>query len=89
MKAPGKAFINHPDLGNDPQPATMNKYVQMPDTEEGDWGGVHYNSGIANFAFYVAAFNIGGNSWEKTIRVVGQLSELGETTDFSGEISDG
>ena len=69
MKAPGKAFINHPDLGNDPQPATMNKYVQMPDTEEGDWGGVHYNSGIANFAFYVAAFNIGGNSWEKTGRI--------------------
>jgi Zn-dependent metalloprotease len=66
MKAPGTAFVNHPDLGTDPQPATMDKFVKLPDTQNGDWGGVHYNSGITNFAFYVAAFNIGGYAWEKT-----------------------
>jgi Zn-dependent metalloprotease len=65
IKEPGSAFVNHPEIGTDPQPATMNKYVTLPDTEDGDWGGVHVNSGIPNFAFYVAAFNIGGNSWEK------------------------
>lgn len=65
MKAPGTAFVNHPQLGTDPQPATMDKFVKLPDTQSGDWGGVHYNSGITNFAFYVAAFNMGGFAWEK------------------------
>jgi Zn-dependent metalloprotease len=41
----------------------------LPDTYEGDWGGVHYNSGITNFAFYVTAFNIGGFAWEKAGRI--------------------
>ena len=65
MKAPGTAFVNHPELGTDPQPATMDHVVKLPDTKKGDWGGVHYNSGITNFAFYVTAFNIGGFAWEK------------------------
>ena len=60
MKAPGTAFVNHPELGTDPQPATMDGFVKLPDTYEGDWGGVHYNSGIPNFAFYVTAYNMGG-----------------------------
>ena len=69
MKKPGKAFVNHPDFGTDPQPATMDKFKQMPDTEDGDWGGVHINSGIPNFAFYVTAFNIGGFAWEKAGKI--------------------
>ena len=69
MKAPGTAFVNHPDMGTDPQPATMDKYVNLPDTKKGDWGGVHFNSGITNFAFYVTAFNIGGYAWEKAGRI--------------------
>jgi len=69
MKAPGTGFVNHPDLGTDPQPATMDKYVKLPDTRKGDWGGVHTNSGITNFAFYVAAFNIGGFAWEKAGKI--------------------
>jgi Zn-dependent metalloprotease len=69
MKAPGTAYIDHPELGTDPQPATMDKYVHLPDTQSGDWGGVHYNSGIPNFAFYVAAFDMGGNAWEKAGRI--------------------
>jgi len=69
MKAPGTAYKNHPELGDDPQPATMDNFVKLPDTAEGDWGGVHYNSGIPNFAFYVTAYNIGGYAWEKAGRI--------------------
>lgn len=69
LKAPGTAFVNHPDLGTDPQPATLDEYVDLPDTKKGDWGGVHTNSGITNYAFYVSAFNIGGFSWEKAGRI--------------------
>jgi Zn-dependent metalloprotease len=69
MKAPGTAYVNHPQLGTDPQPATMDKYVNMPDTAQGDYGGVHINSGIPNYAFYVSAFNMGGYSWEKAGRI--------------------
>jgi Zn-dependent metalloprotease len=65
MKAPGKAFVNHPDLGDDPQPATMDDYV---DTIEDD-GGVHINSGIPNHAFYVAAWEMAGNAWEKAGKI--------------------
>jgi Zn-dependent metalloprotease len=69
MKAPGTAYINHPELGTDPQPATMDKYQNLPNTQSGDFGGVHINSGIPNFAFYVAAFNMGGYAWEKAGRI--------------------
>jgi Zn-dependent metalloprotease len=69
MKAPGSGYKNHPELGDDPQPANMDDYQDMPNTPSGDWGGVHINSGIPNFAFYVTAFNIGGYSWEKAGRI--------------------
>ena len=61
MKAPGSAYKNHPDLGDDPQPAVMSDFIKMMD----DDGGVHFNSGIPNYAFYVAAYEMGGNAWEK------------------------
>lgn len=67
MKAPGTAYKNHPFLGNDPQPAVMKDFVKLPATD--DHGGVHLNSGIPNFAFYVTAFNIGGNAWEKAGKI--------------------
>jgi len=69
LKAPGTAYINHPELGSDPQPATMDKYQNLPNTNSGDWGGVHINSGIPNFAFYVAAYNMGGFAWDKAGRI--------------------
>ena len=47
----------------------MDKFLKLPNTAEGDWGGVHYNSGIPNFAFYVAAYNMGGFAWEKAGRI--------------------
>ncbi len=59
MKAPGTAY-DDPHLGKDPQPATMDGYVDTTD----DDGGVHTNSGIPNHAFYLAATGIGGNAWE-------------------------
>ncbi|GGR12978.1 metalloprotease [Actinoplanes ianthinogenes] len=63
MKAPGTAFDNKL-FGKDPQPDHMDRYVKLPDTPEGDNGGVHINSGIPNKAFYLVASGIGGFSWE-------------------------
>lgn len=63
LKDPGSAFDN-PLMGRDPQPDHMRKFVQRPDTDDGDNGGVHINSGIPNKAFYLAAVSIGGFAWE-------------------------
>jgi len=67
MKAPGTAYLNHPLLGDDPQPATMDGYYDLPIWD--DRGGIHLNSGIPSHAFYLAAVQIGGNAWEKAGRV--------------------
>ena len=61
LKAPGTAYVNHPELGTDPQPAHMSGYSNDPS----DNGGVHLNSGIPNQAFYLAAVDTGGFSWDK------------------------
>jgi Zn-dependent metalloprotease len=60
----GKALRSMADPGNkaltwsgDDQPGNMSGYV-----EDGD---VHTNSGIPNHAFYLAAVNLKGNTWEK------------------------
>ncbi len=63
MKAPGTAYDNKL-LGKDPQPDHMSHYVKLPDTEQGDMGGVHVNSGIPNRAFYLTAMGIGGYAWD-------------------------
>lgn len=60
MKAPGTAYDDDV-LGKDPQPATMDDYVQTGT----DNGGVHINSGIPNHAFYKLAVDLGGNAWER------------------------
>lgn len=39
------------------QPKTMSQYAYMQDTEEEDNGGVHVNSGIPNYTFYLFASN--------------------------------
>lgn len=44
------------------QPAHMDNYRNLPNTQQGDWGGVHINSGIPNKAFYLAATSINDNS---------------------------
>lgn len=39
-------------LGRDDQPKHMRDYQNLPNTEDGDYGGVHVNCGILNHAFY-------------------------------------
>ncbi len=87
MKAPGTAYDND-DFGKDPQPDRMSKFVQLPDTDEGDWGGVHINSGIPNKAFYLAAIGIGRHAWEapgliwyEALRASGPTTEFQEFAD--------
>jgi Zn-dependent metalloprotease len=63
LKEPGKAY-NNPTMGRDPQPGHMSNYVNLPDTDDTDNGGVHINSGIPNKAFYLTAISIGGFAWE-------------------------
>ncbi len=60
MKAPGTAY-DDPVLGKDPQPDSMNGYVNTTQ----DSGGVHINSGIPNRAFYATSVEIGGYAWQK------------------------
>jgi Zn-dependent metalloprotease len=64
MKTPGSAY-DDPVLGRDPQPSTMDGYVQTT----ADDGGVHTNSGIPNHAFYLAATALLGYAWEKAGRI--------------------
>jgi Zn-dependent metalloprotease len=65
MSNPGSAY-DDPRIGKDPQPKHMSGYVQLENTPDQDNGGVHFNSGIPNYAFYLAAKAIGGPAWETT-----------------------
>lgn len=47
------------------QPKKMSEYVTLPETPEGDNGGVHINSGIPNYAAYLIATRIGREKTEK------------------------
>ncbi|MEL6922780.1 MAG: M4 family metallopeptidase, partial [Bacteroidota bacterium] len=47
------------------QPAHMDEYVELPETREGDNGGVHINSGIVNKAFHLFATAIGRDKAEQ------------------------
>ncbi|MBF2027212.1 MAG: M4 family metallopeptidase [Oscillatoriales cyanobacterium C42_A2020_001] len=64
MKAPGTAY-DDPVLGKDPQPA----HVKDMYKGAADNGGVHINSGVPNYAFYLAAMEIGGYAWEKAGKI--------------------
>ncbi|MQA04790.1 MAG: peptidase M4 family protein [Streptosporangiales bacterium] len=81
MAEPGTAY-DDPQLGKDPQPATMDDYVDTTD----DNGGVHINSGIPNHAFYLAATALGGNAWERAGLVWYQVltsGDLATDADFA------
>ncbi len=47
------------------QPKHMNEYVNLPNTPQGDNGGVHVNSGIPNRAFFTLATSIGREKAEQ------------------------
>ncbi|NQX12936.1 M4 family metallopeptidase [Microbacteriaceae bacterium VKM Ac-2855] len=81
MIAPGTAYDDDV-LGKDPQPASMDDYVDTDD----DNGGVHINSGIPNRAFAVAATTLGGPAWERAGRIWYETLTGGvitATADFS------
>jgi len=69
IKNPGSAYTNDPNLGTDPQPKHMNDFVTLPDNEDGDFGGVHINSGIPNHAFFLVAKSLGGKAWEQAGKI--------------------
>lgn len=48
MAAGGKPFRNMQDPTLFNQPAHMDDFRDLPNTQNGDWGGVHINSGIHN-----------------------------------------
>jgi Zn-dependent metalloprotease len=85
LKAPGTAYDDDV-LGKDPQPATMDDYVETTD----DNGGVHINSGIPNHAFYTLATELGGRAWEKAGQIWydaltgGKLAEDATFAAFAG-----
>lgn len=85
MSKPGTAFKN------DPQPADMDHYVDLPNDNDprNDNGGVHINSGIPNRAFYLAATAIGGKAWEKAGRIwyATLTDRLRPDSDFSAAAS--
>ncbi len=82
LSRPGEAYDNEL-LGKDPQPAHLRDYVELPDTEDGDNGGVHINSGIPNKAFYLTAVGIGGYAWEAPGHIWYEaLRASTPTTDF-------
>ncbi len=59
LALPGSAY-DDPILGRDPQPSHMRGFVHTAE----DNGGVHINSGILNHGFYLAAMEIGGETWK-------------------------
>jgi len=79
LKAPGTAY-DDPIVGKDPQPRHFRDFVKLPETDAGDFGGVHINSGIPSKAFYEAAIQIGSDAagavWIEALR------SFDRSTDF-------
>ncbi len=57
--------MRNPANGLDPQTSRMSEYRNLPNTEAGDWGGVHVNSGIPNRAAYLTAESVGREKTEQ------------------------
>jgi hypothetical protein len=51
--------MRDPPSGYERQPKHVNQFVNT----QADNGGVHSNSGIPNYAFYLFATSVGGNAW--------------------------
>ena len=66
----------------------MSRFVHLPDTEDGDYGGVHIKPDIPNKAFYLTAQGIGGYAWEALALIWYEaLKTSGPTTQFQ-ELAD-
>ena len=57
----GKPFRDMSNPRRFKQPDNMKDYKHLPETENGDWGGVHTNSGIHNFAAYKVMTAVDGS----------------------------
>jgi Zn-dependent metalloprotease len=64
---PFRDMLN-PPVGLAPQPAHMRDYRNLPPTADGDYGGVHINSGIINNA--MALMTVGGTNPVSSVRVL-------------------
>ncbi len=83
MSAPGTGYKGHPILGDDDQVGHMDDYQREPLSS--DCGGVHKYSGIANHAFYFAATQDAGDSWERMGRIWHlALTRSRHDIDFAG-----
>ena len=75
-----------PTKGLLPQPKSYHNWVESEEDEDGDYGGVHTNSGIPNYAFYKAATQAGGKPWEGVGKVwfhAMTCPQLGADCDFA------
>ncbi len=87
MSMPGSGFRGHPILGDDAQVGDMSEYHgdEEPVDYEHDFGGVHKYSGIANHAFYLAATQDGGFSWDRMGKIWSlALTHSQHDIDFAG-----
>ena len=68
---PGGAIrdMEHPENGDPPQPAHVDDFDEMPNDGNpfNDHGGVHYNSGIPNHAYYLMVQAIGRDAAEAIV----------------------
>ena len=71
----------NPALYGDPD--NMSGYNYLPNTQAGDWGGVHTNCGIPNKACYLTANAIGIAKAEQ-IYYDALCFNMTSSTDFSG-----
>jgi Zn-dependent metalloprotease len=90
MENPGTAFVNDPDLGDDPQPGHMNRLY----TGQADRGGVHINSGIPNRAFVLVAkalkgkaWNVAGRIWYDTMLQLTTTSQIADCAKVSLQVA--
>lgn len=82
MKAPGTAFNGDRSVGH------MRDFLDLPLSS--DRGGVHWNSGIPNRAFFFLATELGGNAWRDagkiwylTMRRLTRFSEFQEAANVT------
>ncbi|MDP4088982.1 MAG: M4 family metallopeptidase [Bacillota bacterium] len=82
-KVSGDALRSMADPTKYGDPDNMSKYVYAPNTQAGDWGGVHTNSGIPNKACYLTATNSAvGIVKAQQIYYRGLCSYLTSSSDF-------
>ncbi len=84
FKNPGSAHEEHLEWGTDQQSLI---YQKLPVTEQGDWGGVHINSGILNHIFYQICAQLNPQNPQSQVQAIGRvwlrtLSCFGEPHTF-------